>query len=203
VPITLFQQVPRRAISPLLEGSFSNATRGWQPRPRHVFIYTVGATLLLLAITGAAMSRLNYRSTITVTCAMGAVALGYIGLYTFDSAAVQAWYFANYLSRTLFWRARLLRSLARYGRLYQQSRWESGYGRLRLLSGAGHLFGLNRSGSIMREFMSVIIRNSNHRRMERRHPELPRRWGSGQFGRLGERRRSPLRAVELPENVPG
>jgi hypothetical protein len=28
---------------------------------------------------------------------MGAVALGYIGLYTFDSAAVQAWYFANYL----------------------------------------------------------------------------------------------------------
>jgi hypothetical protein len=87
----------RRAISPLLEGSFNSATRSWQPRSQHVFIYTVGATLLLLAITGAAMSRLNHRSTITVTWAMGGVALGYIGLYTYDSAAVQAWYFANYL----------------------------------------------------------------------------------------------------------
>jgi hypothetical protein len=82
-----------RAILPLLEGP-----RGWQAHPRHVlFNYTVGATLLLLAITGAAMSRLNRRSAITITWAMGGVALGYIGLYTYDSAAVQAWYFANYL----------------------------------------------------------------------------------------------------------
>jgi hypothetical protein len=82
-----------RAISPLVE-----YRGGWPPRPMHVvFVYAVGITLLLLAITGAAKSRLNDRFTITVTCAMGGVALGYIALYAYDSAAVQAWYFANYL----------------------------------------------------------------------------------------------------------
>lgn len=81
------------ATSPLLQ-----YTGGWLPRPQYVlFVYAIGATLLLLAITGAAMSRLNHRFTITVTWAMSGVALGYIGLYTYDSAAVQAWYFANYL----------------------------------------------------------------------------------------------------------
>jgi hypothetical protein len=37
--------------------------------------------------------------------------------------------------------------------------------------------------------------------MERRHRGLPLPWGSGQLGRLGERRRSPLCVVELPEEV--
>jgi hypothetical protein len=88
-----------RAISPLLE-----SPRGWQPHPRHVvFGYAVGIALLLLAIIGAAKSRLNHRFAITVTCAMGGVALGYIAFYTYDSAAVQAWYFAITLSRTLFY----------------------------------------------------------------------------------------------------
>lgn len=82
-----------RAFSPLLEYA-----RG-QPLGAGyiVFVYALGATLLLLGIAGAARSRLNRRSTMTITCAMGGIALGYIGLYTYDSAAVQAWYFANYL----------------------------------------------------------------------------------------------------------
>jgi hypothetical protein len=82
-----------RAISPLVEYA-----GGPPPHFRYVlFVYAVGAALLSLAITGADMSKINRRFKITVTCAMGGVALGYICLYTYDSAAVQPWYFANYL----------------------------------------------------------------------------------------------------------
>jgi hypothetical protein len=82
-----------RAISPLIE-----YRGGWPPLPLHVvFVYAVGITLLLLAIIGAAKSRLHHRFTTTVTFAMSVAALGYIAFYSLDSAAVQAWYFANYL----------------------------------------------------------------------------------------------------------
>jgi len=43
------------------------------------------------------MSKLSRRSAITIVLATGAVVVGYVALYTYDSAAIQPWYFADYL----------------------------------------------------------------------------------------------------------
>jgi hypothetical protein len=84
----------RHAIWPLLEGRDSSA-RSSPMRKR--MVYVAGAALLFPAIAGAAIAKRRRRAAITIVGAAAGVILGYIALYTYDSAAVQVWYFANYL----------------------------------------------------------------------------------------------------------
>ena len=82
----------RRAVAPLFEGSEGNSG---QAQHQHA---AAAAAFLLFAATGAAMTKSNRRTAITLVAGTGGVVIGYIALYAYDSAAIQPWYFANYLA---------------------------------------------------------------------------------------------------------
>jgi hypothetical protein len=89
-------QIDSGAISPLLEGSDGGQRLARHPHAKRWVPYVAGGAFLLMAMTGAGLSKLRRRPAIAIVCAMGGVVIGYIALYAYDGA-VQPWYFADYI----------------------------------------------------------------------------------------------------------